>query len=105
MVGLLAYFLGLDHFGGGLTKTIEVVAKIEMERSRVFVSFNCLVFVAVLSAPEALEGWSEAMLAAIDFSIFGHFSIKIIKVILINSTYAFICEDTKKNDQGEVRSL
>lgn len=55
------------------------MAKIEMEGSSVFVGFDGLIFIAVLTTPETLESGRESMEAAIDFSIFVHFSIKIIK--------------------------
>ena len=51
LVGLLAYFFGLDYFGSWFPETTEVVAKIEMEGSDVFVGFKCLIFIAVLATP------------------------------------------------------
>lgn len=86
VVGLLADLLGLHYFGSRLAETIEIVAKIEMEGSVVFVSFNCLIFVGVLSTLEAVEGGGGAVLAGVDLSVFVHFSIKIIKLYLINSS-------------------
>lgn len=73
---------GLDDFGGGPSEAIEVVSQIEVEWSCVFGGLDGLVFVVVETAFQALEITSESMLAVIDFSHLGHFSIKIIKANL-----------------------
>jgi hypothetical protein len=78
-VGLLADLLRLDYFGGRPPQTIEIVSEVEVEGSCVFGRLDGLVFVVVEPAFDALEIAGESMLAAIEFSHFAHFSIKIIK--------------------------
>ena len=78
-VGLLIDLHWLHDFWCRPSETIEIVADVKVERRGVFCCFYGLAFVVVDAAFQAFEVSGEAMLTAIGFSHFWHFSIKIIK--------------------------
>jgi hypothetical protein len=58
-----------------------------MKRSAVFVGFYSLCFIVIGATMTAVEIASPLMCADVDFTYFGHFSIKIINKLILKYAY------------------